>query len=89
MCTLADMFAYNMGDGKPRLVIGSLRISGESRILSVSRTFALEMERAQAIELHREEIAHWQGVPIRRGAKQKADALMTETPLKKMYLGTQ
>ena len=89
MCTLADMFAYNMGDGKPRLVIGSLRVSGESRILSVSRTFALEMERAQAIELHREEIAHWQGVPIRRGAKQKADALMTETPLKKMYLGTQ
>eukprot|EP00435_Cladocopium_sp_Y103_P020903 s5592_g5.t1 len=66
ICSLADMFVYNMGDGKPRFLVGTVRLAGDARIVTVSRIFALEMD---------------------PGAKQKADALMTETPMKKPYLG--
>ena len=32
MCSLEDMFAYNMGDGKPRYMVGQVRFDGEKRI---------------------------------------------------------
>lgn len=86
MCTLADMFAYNMGDGKPRYVVGSLRCLADGRkIFTVSRVFALEMESSVAKELHLEEVEMSLRTNVRRGQKQKADALMKETPMKRPY----
>ncbi|CAK9089457.1 Uncharacterized protein SCF082_LOCUS42208, partial [Durusdinium trenchii] len=85
---LADMFVYNMGDGKPRYVVGTVRaVSDKSLVLVVSRTFALEMDAEQAAKLHADEIQHAGAVQIRKGSKQKAEALMAQTPMKKPYLG--
>ena len=85
---MADMFVYNMGDGKPRYVVGTVRaVSDKSLVLVVSRTFALEMDAEQAAKLHADEIQHAGAVQIRKGSKQKAEALMAQTPMKKPYLG--
>eukprot|EP00435_Cladocopium_sp_Y103_P015649 s410_g3.t2 len=32
ICSLADMFVYNMGDGKPRFLVGTVRLAGDARI---------------------------------------------------------
>ena len=86
MCTLADMFAYNMGDEKPRYAVGSLRLEADnSKVFTVSRLFALEMELPVAKELHLEEVAMSSRMQVRQGQKQKANALMQETPAKRPY----
>ena len=86
VCTLADMFAYNMGDGKPRYAVGSLRQADDkSKIFTVCRLFTIEMELETAKALHMAEVERSTKLTIRSGQKQKASALMEATPLKKPY----
>lgn len=86
MCTLADMFAYNMGDEKPRYAVGSLRLNADkSKIFTVSRLFPLEMELSVAKELHLAEVDLSLRMQVRQGQKQKANTLMQETPAKRPY----
>lgn len=89
MCTLSDMFAYNMADEKPRYVVGSLRLAADkSKIFTVSRLFAVEMEVEVAKRLHLAEVELSQTTQVRQGQKQKADALMQSTPAKRPYKQT-
>ena len=86
MCTLADMFAYNLGDGKPRFVVGTLRQTADKKLVfTVARVFTLDMDLDAAKELHMTEIEMSLKRQVRRGQKQKADVLMTETPMKRPY----
>ena len=86
MCTLADMFAYNMGDGKPRYAVGSLRLNADkSKVFTVSRMFPLEIELALAKDLHLAEVKMSLQTRVRQGQKQRADSLMQETPAKRPY----
>ena len=85
MCSLGDMFVYNMGDGKPRYIVGQVRLDGEKRALAVAAIFPLEVSEAEARQLHSAEMAHAGGLQLRKGTKQKADTLMLETPMKKVY----
>lgn len=86
MCTLADMFAYNMGDEKPRYAVGCLRVAADkSKIFTVSRLFAVQTDLAVAKQLHLAEVDMVLQTEIRQGQKQKADTLMQETPAKRPY----
>ena len=86
VCTLADMFAYNMGDGKPRYAVGSLtQAEDRSKIFTACRLFTIEMELEAAKQLHMAEVERSTKMTFRSGQKQKASALMESTPLKKPY----
>ena len=85
LCNMADIFAYNMGDGKPRYVVGSIRLADKGYVIMVARVFALDMDEATVRDLHAKEISALQGLTVRRGPKQKADALMEATPAKRPY----
>ena len=86
MCTLADMFAYNLGDGKPRFAVGSLRQTADKKmVFTVARVFTFDMDLDSAKELHMMEIEMPLKRQVRRGQKQKADVLMSETLMKRPY----
>eukprot|EP00435_Cladocopium_sp_Y103_P024776 s119_g6.t1 len=70
MCTLADMFAYNLGDGKPRFTVGALReLADKTKVFTVSRVFALEMDFEEAKQANMAEVAKSSQMQLRRGQK--------------------
>ena len=85
LCTLSDMYVYNMGDGKPRCIVGSVRVAQGSFVVNVMRIFPVPLDLEEAKQFHLAEIAFNHGLESRRGAKQKADTLMEETPLKRHF----
>eukprot|EP00435_Cladocopium_sp_Y103_P062592 s1096_g24.t1 len=85
LCSMSDIFAYNMGDGKPRYVVGFIRLTDMGYVITVDRVFALDGDEVAVAELHRREIAALKGLTVRRGTKQKANTLMEITPAKRPY----
>ena len=70
VCTLADMFVYNMGDGKPRYAVGSLRQADDkSKIFTVCRLFTIEMELETAKALHMAEVERSMSISFRTEAE--------------------
>ena len=62
--------------GRPRYIVGQVRLDGEKRALTVAAIFPLEVSEAEARQLHSAEMAHAGGLQLPKGTKQKADTLM-------------
>ena len=85
LCDMNDIFAYNMSDGKPRYMVGTIRCMEKDFVITVARVFTLEGDGSTLSALHVEEIQALAGLQVRRGEKQKASVLMESTPAKKPY----
>ena len=59
---MADIFACNMGDGKPRYVVGSIRLADKGYVITVSRAFAFGMNEATVRDMRVKEINALQGL---------------------------
>ena len=62
LCNMADIFACNMGDGKPRYVVGSIRLADKGYVITVSRVFAFGMNEATVRDMRVKEINALQGL---------------------------
>ena len=87
LATIKDMFVYNMSDGKPRVIVGTVKFTGDTPVLMASRIFVVEGE---CNPVFMNEI-QWINKMLTSGKKQldskrTADCLVADTPSKRRCL---